>query len=830
MSQYRYPVSQGDTLNIWKYSDLQAQKVKNNPKEEMTASVNKTEKYLEIEYPVRRHFLQNISNIPFDSSMAFPNLYVGFENPRVDFSMAMGNPYVISTFLNNKFYVQQDCAPQFLLETCGRVCVWVNGQRVIDFHPYTRNHLASKIIDLPLNQGENNVVVYMDDLAERDVTFAFQLTLLDSIDLTIGTEVDYEEERLQTSIDFLKGLYFERDLYTEGQVAICCDSTEYSSVMIEFEHSYFQDNKLGGDIADFNRQNRVLSVIDKKITLGDVSEFDVSGSTDIYIGIEMPNKSYLFKKLVVGIYDKQRFTFDVNKSLPVRKKYVLDVFSHLTLLDMNSALAEFALNGDFSDSAWSKLMPAIQMIKDKRDCADFMFAPLLAFTIKYYDKVPKRFLEQIKQLALRFRYWIDEPGNDVMWYFSENHSLLFHCCQYFAGRLFATDKFSVSKRYGSEQEKIGRERLLDWFAQFNKFGFSEWNSSTYLPIDLIGFFSIYISSKNDEEVYKLAQNALDFTFKIMAINHHGNMLSSTYGRIYEHDLKGMRLGEISSLLQIAWGRGQFNYASRAATLFCLSDYQPPEQLTKYLLSDTSKFAIYANYLQGENRVETYLYKTSRYSLASAVDYNAFNPGHQQHMMNISLGTDGTQLWLNNPGELAHSGENRPSYWAGNSVCPRIYQYKNLSLIKYNLEKTSIKFVHLYVPFWLLNEIVAKDNWLFVRKNESYLGIYFSKGFNIVKNGDTRNREVVSQGSNQDIVVKCSSVDENFTFGQFIDCYSAQSFNGCRFVDKQIGSLEVTKKGLVVNGVEQNRADTYKINPLRVNILEKGEDDEGFKEK
>lgn len=54
---------------------------------------------------------------------------------------------------------------------------------------------------------------------------------------------------------------------------------------------------------------------------------------------------------------------------------------------------------------------------------------------------------------------------------------------------------------------------------------------------------------------------------------------------------------------------------------------------------------------------------------SDIKYNQYKKGHQQHMMNISLGNDATQLWINNPGEYAHSGENRPSYWAGNGKCP-----------------------------------------------------------------------------------------------------------------------------------------------------------------
>ncbi|MBR8698053.1 hypothetical protein I8F93_10135 [Enterococcus gallinarum] len=169
-------------------------------------------------------------------------------------------------------------------------------------------------------------------------------------------------------------------------------------------------------------------------------------------------------------------------------------------------------------------------------------------------------------MAIHFRYWIDEPGNDVMWYFSENHSLLFHACQYFAGCLLPEETFVTSGRQGSQQYELGKQRLLQWFDQFEHYGFSEWNSTTYLPIDLIGFFSLYTNAP-DEEIKDAAKKALDFTFTIMAVNSHGGTLSSTFGRTYEHDLKAMRLGEISNILAIAWDRGNFNYALRASTLF-----------------------------------------------------------------------------------------------------------------------------------------------------------------------------------------------------------------------------------------------------------------------
>jgi len=51
-----------------------------------------------------------------------------------------------------------------------------------------------------------------------------------------------------------------------------------------------------------------------------------------------------------------------------------------------------------------------------------------------------------------------------------------------------------------------KRRLEEWFDIFFKYGYSEWNSTTYLPINLIGFFSLYETAP-DKEIRNLAKKA-----------------------------------------------------------------------------------------------------------------------------------------------------------------------------------------------------------------------------------------------------------------------------------------------------------------------------------
>lgn len=266
-------------------------------------------------------------------------------------------------------------------------------------------------------------------------------------------------------------------------------------------------------------------------------------------------------------------------------------------------------------------------------------------------------------------------------------------------------------------------------------------------------------------IKKLAEKALNYTFELIALNYHGGTMASTYGRVYEHNLKAMQLGEISSVIEIAWKKGCFNNSLRASALFALTDYTPPKGVEDLLCEDVDRY-LKAEYVQGDNQAYTYLYKTKEYSLASTIDYKKFEHGHQQHIMNVSLG-DSTILWINNPGEAEYSGGNRPSYWAGNDCLPQVMQYRNILFAHYKLDNTDYQYIHLYLPFWDLDEIIEKENWLFIRKGAAYVAIFFTNPFVRIKHGANADREIQSYGKDQHIMMKVSSKNESRSFQKFV---------------------------------------------------------------
>ncbi|MHC5228194.1 hypothetical protein ACYSNW_07950 [Enterococcus sp. LJL99] len=799
---WRYQVDIEQKFTHFLLTKIETEKI-NVPEMKMTSDIARVEDYFDVEYPVRTLFLQenDLSVVPFKEE-GYTEIYTPFERDRVDLTTFISTPHKLSAYAKTLIEVPASGIYNFRIRTCGAVKLWVNGHFEDIFAPYTRNHYSEKSITLPFEQGVNELVIYLEDLAERDVSFYFELINENEFPLngfvTLPTPIDEFKEAEQ----MLSDTYLEKDIVKEGAILLNFGSAKRARdfelrVRVNPRLSLVEDGSQDGNITDFEIDD-LLFKLEKnqaQLSLGDVSAIPTAGFTRLELGIQLSSGVWITRTLTCSIYDENKFSAIITgQTIQERKKEALDYFSTLELEDINVALVRAYLDQLQETDVYQDYESAFLLIEEKGDCADFILAPLLAVYSLYKERFPKTFHPKMESLTTQFRYWIDEPGNDVMWYFSENHALLFHVSQYLGGYLYPEAEFTVSGRTGNEQYLLGKQRVEAWFEYFFRVGFSEWNSTTYFPIDLIGFFSLYMAAP-DQSVKELAKKALDYTFELIALNYHGGTMASTFGRVYEHNLKAMQLGEISSVIEIIWKKGYFNNSLRASALLALTDYEPPTQFEQ-LLCDQPHIAVHAEYQQGDNQAYTYLYKTVDYSLASAINYQPKKRGHQQHIINLSLG-EGTLLWLNNPGEAEYSGGNRPSFWAGNDCLPYVSQYKNVLFAHYQLQETDYRFIHLYLPYWDLDELIEKENWWFIRKKNTYVAIFFTNPTKQMKGGAIHKREIRVSGDDQYVLVKLSSKLESHSFEAFMDMMLEQSiqFKEDRLIyeDPQYGLFEYTNE-------------------------------------
>src|SRR5690606_21233539 len=150
---------------------------------------------------------------------------------------------------------------------------------------------------------------------------------------------------------------------------------------------------------------------------------------------------------------------------------------------------------------------------------DFYLVPLLWIRARHAADLSPDLAERIDRTLLAYRYWLDEPGNDVQWYFSENHALLLHTAAYLAGHLLPAARFARSNRTGAEQSATGAARVRAWLAHFERWEMAEFNSAPYFPIDLKGLTALQALAP-DADIRARAARAIARLLEIVANSAH----------------------------------------------------------------------------------------------------------------------------------------------------------------------------------------------------------------------------------------------------------------------------------------------------------------------
>ena len=176
--------------------------------------------------------------------------------------------------------------------------------------------------------------------------------------------------------------------------------------------------------------------------------------------------------------------------LPARKTRAADLIAAHDGFEPSVA-ALLALRGEQPDRVARILAPVLWTIEEHWDCSDFSILPLLRLWRDARDTLAPPLADRLIGAFLTYRYWIDEPGDDVMWFWSENHVLCFHAAQLVAGRLFPDDSFPNSGKTGRAHAAQAAARLDRWFAAILDHGLCEWNSAAYYPIDLLGLLTLH---------------------------------------------------------------------------------------------------------------------------------------------------------------------------------------------------------------------------------------------------------------------------------------------------------------------------------------------------
>jgi hypothetical protein len=636
-------------------------------------------------------------------------------NRRLDFSGFWHLPHRLSRWCRTRLIPSAAGNHHFALATCGGVNIWVDGQHIDAFEPFLRNATQTTEITLPLRAEGSEVVILMEEMAERDTNFFLEMQWLGQEPLIAEIEGTASQDALAELMALARDLRPAKTVFTKGEpLLLCFDSpaSQTTTITAAVQQSVHLSHK-----PPLFQASATLHPGDSQLDLG-----TLVGLADGYHPLQLT--------LTIGDTRVQRSIGFASLANPMPSTFAADLASRKTHALRHAAnagelrtgrlLAMLACGLPFDITAQEILNDTLQGINDRRDCSDFVMVPLLWIYAEFRDALPEQAAEAIKSAILGYRYWMDEPGNDAMWFWSENHVLCFHVSEFIAGQLFPDTVFTNSGLTGAEHLDLATARLGRWLASVQDHGLAEWNSAAYYPVDFIGLLGLYHFSSG--QMQNQSKGILDGLFTMIALHSIGGVSAGSMGRAYDKELRAGPCSELAPFAAVGFGQGWLNEGVASLPMLCACDYAPPEGLAAYAAPAPGS-AIEARYVQGYGTAARLaLHKTASMQLSAAIDAPAGATGHQQHLVDVqSAASPFARVWVNHPGEDDPWGHNRPSYWAGNGTMPRVAMEGGRALVLFDLEADPrIGFSHAYAPLFEFDAHLAGEDWLALQSGRGFV--------------------------------------------------------------------------------------------------------------
>lgn len=182
-----------------------------------------------------------------------------------------------------------------------------------------------------------------------------------------------------------------------------------------------------------------------------------------------------------------------------------------------------------------------------RDTSDFDATRLvnLLYAAGDHPALPAALRTRIEDALLSFKFWFTDPTParevdgkpvvDSMWYWSENHVLIFRMVEFLMGQRLPDRTFTGTGQTGAWHRDRARAEILRWLDERARWGFSEWHSDVYYNWDMNPLISL-VEWSDDPEVARRAAMVLDLFWLDVALHVHRGNFGVTHGRSYIKDL------------------------------------------------------------------------------------------------------------------------------------------------------------------------------------------------------------------------------------------------------------------------------------------------------
>lgn len=523
------------------------------------------------------------------------------------------------------------------------------------------------------------------------------------------------------------------------------------------------------------------------------------GELALCSGADLPDGSY---RIVCEWLDARDETitstsFDIHKVSPPppiagfermgeRRQAALEFFAHSRDWHPSPPVwrqaARYAL-GRHDEVDEGELQYLCEFIAARRDCSDFAIQGLLRLLC--WEQKQRRLSPQINALmretVLGFKYWVDEPGDTVMYMGSENHRLLFHVAEWMAGQLFPTEMFANSQMRGLYHATKGRTYITEWIRQRGRFGFDEWHSNAYYPICIAPLLNVYDFAIGED--YKLRQMAgalLDVMLFNLAADSFRGTFGTTHGRSYALYCKYAELDDTAATCWLLFGNGAMASGAfgMAPVSLATSAYRLPRIL--YDIANDREAVVWSRQRAGvlpgsAPHADFVMYRTPDYTLSATQSHRPGEFESSTHVAQITL-PHGAAIFWSSPLTSGEGAGLRPDYWSGNAALPRAVQHRNVLALSYRLDPLAWM-SHCLFERGRFDEVRLQSRWAFARAEDAYVAIFAQGGLRLGEGGQYAGRELICDARSTTWVAECGRRADWGSFEQFVQAITAARIEG-----------------------------------------------------
>lgn len=798
MTRLTRALSVGEPVTLWRHSAV-AEAAWDVPERPMQGEMDpfffltREKNFIPHEYPCRTDFAARFrGQRPDERATGAPEtVWLGFGSPRLDLSGFWFRATRLAARAETLIRAEAAGVARLRLATCGGAILRVNGAELLWSAEYRRNFEGAVEAEVALQAGENRIEVFFDDLAERDTRFYIQLDYVSGPPAAQAIPVDCTAAEAQAVERALETFHFPRA--THDGVPVLLHLPEPLGVAAQAEI------RVEGDFMSHDPFAPIQRDLPPATTAIDIGHADALPADFRHVAVRLRVGGFAAARVYGTEISHAARQGAAPATLPERIAETLSAVAQGGEADTVTALARLAL-GDGGARTQEMIAAALTRIDGCWDCADFALVPLIWARTRHADLLGADFCARIDATILGYRYWMDEPGNDVQWYFSENHALLFHTAAHLGGALLPGARFRRSGRRGAEQSRIGAERLRAWFDHFEAWEMAEFNSAPYFPIDLKGLTAIFALSP-DPDLRIRAGRGIARLIEIVANSAHQGVLTAAQGRSYEHTLRGTATLELSAIGRLLWGSGSFGARFHATPQLALAIRDHG-----LVLPDLTDRALWRGetaqewrFAQGEGSfARLYHHKTADHAMGSAVAYRWGDWGYQETLIHARLGRNpAAQVWITHPGEVIHSGYGRPSYWGGSASVPRVQQYRDLAIVRFDGVAPQPDFTHAWFPAPDFDWSDLQGDTALARAGDAHLLLRASGPLEMVTAGPTAGHELRLAGRRGWWLIRLGSVAQHPDFAaRFAGLRPEDDGDTIRVADPDYGTVLFRADGSV----------------------------------